>query len=173
MERGTRARRRCTPGWCSPLPPRHGLGAAWVRTPDHDHGRPRPWSTMGDWLRGTSPEGVDVDGMLAARGRVHGPLLARLAELGIDDVDVLLLQRASTLRHHPGQVAFPGGARDPDQLPDCRRLLLTRRCPFGLPKVFNWLFQLCLFPCFDSPFLKIVPRIVVSKGLTGSLKLRH
>lgn len=38
----------------------------------------------------------------------------RLDELGIGDVDVLLLQRASTLRHHPGQVAFPGGGRDPE-----------------------------------------------------------
>ncbi|MFJ6133777.1 pseudouridine synthase [Janibacter terrae] len=50
----------------SPLPARHGLAAAWVRTLDLDHGRPRPWSTMSAWLRDTSPEGVDVDGMLAA-----------------------------------------------------------------------------------------------------------
>lgn len=30
------------------------------------------------------------------------------------DLDVLLLARASTLRSHPGQVAFPGGRVDPD-----------------------------------------------------------
>ena len=30
------------------------------------------------------------------------------------DLDVLLLARASTLRSHPGQVAFPGGRTDPD-----------------------------------------------------------
>ena len=30
------------------------------------------------------------------------------------DLDVLLLARASTLRAHPGQVAFPGGRADPD-----------------------------------------------------------
>ncbi|WP_026919773.1 NUDIX hydrolase [Gordonia shandongensis] len=29
------------------------------------------------------------------------------------DADVLLLERASTLRNHGGQIAFPGGARDP------------------------------------------------------------
>jgi 8-oxo-dGTP pyrophosphatase MutT (NUDIX family) len=31
-----------------------------------------------------------------------------------DHADVLLLQRASTLRSHAGQVAFPGGATDPE-----------------------------------------------------------
>ena len=30
------------------------------------------------------------------------------------DLDLLLLARASTLRSHPGQVAFPGGRVDPD-----------------------------------------------------------
>jgi 8-oxo-dGTP pyrophosphatase MutT (NUDIX family) len=30
-----------------------------------------------------------------------------------DDVDLLLTVRASTLRHHAGQAAFPGGASDP------------------------------------------------------------
>jgi 8-oxo-dGTP pyrophosphatase MutT (NUDIX family) len=38
----------------------------------------------------------------------------RLGELGVADVDIVLLQRAATLRHHPGQVAFPGGGRDPE-----------------------------------------------------------
>lgn len=40
--------------------------------------------------------------------------VSRLADLGVDDVDIVLLQRASTLRNHPGQVAFPGGGRDPE-----------------------------------------------------------
>lgn len=30
------------------------------------------------------------------------------------DLDVLLVQRAATLRSHPGQVAFPGGRLDPE-----------------------------------------------------------
>lgn len=64
----------------SPLPARHGLGAAWVRTPDHDHGRPRPWSTMGHWLRDTSPEGVDVDGMLADERFVYDDASVLLAD---------------------------------------------------------------------------------------------
>lgn len=40
--------------------------------------------------------------------------LSRLADLEVDDVDIVLLQRANTLRNHPGQVAFPGGGRDPE-----------------------------------------------------------
>jgi 8-oxo-dGTP pyrophosphatase MutT (NUDIX family) len=33
------------------------------------------------------------------------------------DLDILLLERAHTLDSHPGQVAFPGGAIDPDESP--------------------------------------------------------
>jgi 8-oxo-dGTP pyrophosphatase MutT (NUDIX family) len=32
---------------------------------------------------------------------------------GADGPDVLLIERAATLRHHAGQPAFPGGAQDP------------------------------------------------------------
>lgn len=49
----------------SPLPPRHGLGAAWVRTPDHDRTRPSPAPTMGAWLRQKLPERVGVEELLA------------------------------------------------------------------------------------------------------------
>jgi 8-oxo-dGTP pyrophosphatase MutT (NUDIX family) len=40
-------------------------------------------------------------------------VLMLLAGTGFDDGDVLLLERAATLRSHSGQVAFPGGAVDP------------------------------------------------------------
>lgn len=49
----------------SPLPPRHGLGAAWVRTPDHDRTRPAPAATLGEWLRQKLPERVGVEELLA------------------------------------------------------------------------------------------------------------
>ncbi|MGN8246801.1 pseudouridine synthase [Cellulomonas soli] len=49
----------------SPLPPRHGLAAAWLRTPDRDPSGPAPWPTMGTWLRDRLPDDVDVTGMLA------------------------------------------------------------------------------------------------------------
>ncbi|TWS21349.1 CoA pyrophosphatase [Tsukamurella asaccharolytica] len=35
-----------------------------------------------------------------------------------EDATVLLIQRASALRQHAGQVAFPGGARDPEDADD-------------------------------------------------------
>ena len=61
----------------SPLPARHGLSAAWLRTPDRDRSRTDEWPTMGDWLRDRLPEHVDVADMLAAgalrrRGRPRG-----------------------------------------------------------------------------------------------------
>lgn len=49
----------------SPLPPRHGLQAAWVRTPDRDPHNPLPWPTMRDWLvHKLAPSPEDVDDML-------------------------------------------------------------------------------------------------------------
>lgn len=51
----------------SPLPPRHGLQAAWVRTPDRDPSSPTPWSTMRDWLvEKLAPTPEEVDELLAA-----------------------------------------------------------------------------------------------------------
>jgi 8-oxo-dGTP pyrophosphatase MutT (NUDIX family) len=44
-----------------------------------------------------------LDGIPSSRAAAHVP----------SDLDVLLLARASTLRAHPGQVAFPGGRVDP------------------------------------------------------------
>ena len=44
-----------------------------------------------------------LDGIPSSREAVNVP----------SDLDVLLLARASTLRAHPGQVAFPGGRVDP------------------------------------------------------------
>lgn len=50
----------------SPLPPRHGLQAAWVRTPDRDPLNALPWPTMRDWLvEKLKPSPEDVDEMLA------------------------------------------------------------------------------------------------------------
>jgi tRNA pseudouridine32 synthase/23S rRNA pseudouridine746 synthase len=48
----------------SPLPPRHGLSAAWLRTPDRGE-HPEAWPTMGAWLDHRLGERVDVARMLA------------------------------------------------------------------------------------------------------------
>lgn len=49
----------------SPLPPRHGLQAAWVRTPDRDPNDALPWPTMRDFLVDKlGPAGDAVDRML-------------------------------------------------------------------------------------------------------------
>lgn len=51
----------------SPLPARHGLTAARLRTPARERGVPDAWPTMGAWLRHRLPEHVDVEAMLAER----------------------------------------------------------------------------------------------------------
>ncbi len=56
----------------SPLPPRHGLQAAWVRTPDRVPGVEPGWATMRDFLVSRlGPLGADgVDRQLASGGFV-------------------------------------------------------------------------------------------------------
>lgn len=50
----------------APIPPRHGLAAAWVRTPDR--GQPLPWATLGDFLAHRLP--ADSAHRLLAAGEV-------------------------------------------------------------------------------------------------------
>jgi 8-oxo-dGTP pyrophosphatase MutT (NUDIX family) len=44
----------------------------------------------------------------------HSAVLILLAGEDLQTADVLLLQRSATMRSHAGQVAFPGGATDPE-----------------------------------------------------------
>jgi 8-oxo-dGTP pyrophosphatase MutT (NUDIX family) len=46
----------------------------------------------------------------------HSAVLIAFSGADLGDADVLLLERASTLRSHAGQAAFPGGATDPTDL---------------------------------------------------------
>lgn len=50
---------------------------------------------------------------LDGSGRHSAVLMLFASPDGVAEADVLLLQRAATLRSHAGQVAFPGGATDP------------------------------------------------------------
>jgi 8-oxo-dGTP pyrophosphatase MutT (NUDIX family) len=73
------------PGWFEPL-----------RTRVHE-------SDATTWTRLPTP----ADGRASA-------VLVLLGETDHDGPDVLILQRAATMRSHAGQPAFPGGASDPD-----------------------------------------------------------
>ncbi|WP_214406827.1 NUDIX hydrolase [Pseudonocardia lacus] len=101
--------------------------AAWELAGSHPThlrppGRPAPLhpDRTPHWLRPV----LDGIGELTAERliahRIPAPPTARRAAVliafGEDErhgPDVLLVERASTLRNHAGQVAFPGGARDP------------------------------------------------------------
>lgn len=74
------------PGWLQPL-----ASAAATITPSMlSHSLPAP------------PAAARTSAVLMLFGeQAHGP-------------DLVLIERAHTLRSHPGQVAFPGGATDPD-----------------------------------------------------------
>lgn len=50
----------------SPLPPRHGLAASWVRTPDRDPGAAAPWASMGEFLADRLATHVPVADLLEA-----------------------------------------------------------------------------------------------------------
>lgn len=53
-----------------------------------------------------------VDALRPARGARRSAVLALFGD-GRRGTEVLLVERALTLRSHPGQIAFPGGAVDP------------------------------------------------------------
>lgn len=51
---------------------------------------------------------------LPTPNQVRPPVVAPPLSTVPADLDVLLLQRAARMRHHPGQIAFPGGGIDPE-----------------------------------------------------------
>ncbi len=53
-----------------------------------------------------------------------------------DEATVILTQRASTLRKHSGQIAFPGGAIDPDDVSPEQAALREAEEEIGLPPSF-------------------------------------
>ncbi len=72
------------------------------------------------WLRPLLDEVADVDAAVLTRHRIlprpgarRAAVLMAFAEDPSHGPDVLLVERAGTLRNHAGQVAFPGGSTDP------------------------------------------------------------
>ncbi|MFT3898874.1 MAG: CoA pyrophosphatase [Gordonia sp. (in: high G+C Gram-positive bacteria)] len=74
-----------------------------------------------------------------------------------DDVDVLLLERATTLRQHSGQVAFPGGGHDDGEPYPVHTALREAQEETGLdPAGVRVLANLPSFSTLPSPF-EVVP----------------
>ncbi len=80
-------------------------------------GAPDRFERIADALAAPGRESSDYDlnpGFRQPAGRVLRPAGVLIAFLDSPSgLDVILTKRASGLRHHPGQIAFPGGKVDP------------------------------------------------------------
>ena len=84
----------------------------------------------------------------------------------VADGDVLLLQRAATLRSHAGQVAFPGGATDPEDSSATATALREAEEEVGLrPETVDVLLEL--------PALFLPPSGFVVTPVLGSWREPH
>lgn len=71
--------------------------------------------TSESWqLRGIDPATARAAAVLILFGHLDDRPAKTHSDAVPDDLDVLFVTRAGTLRSHPGQVAFPGGRIDPD-----------------------------------------------------------
>lgn len=66
-------------------------------------------------VRGVDAHALSRHRVPPAEGAPPAAVIVLFAD-GPDGPDVLLVERSDTLRHHPGQVAFPGGRADPGDL---------------------------------------------------------
>jgi 8-oxo-dGTP pyrophosphatase MutT (NUDIX family) len=64
-------------------------------------------------LRHAKPEQLSSNDPVATRIADQQAAVLVLLEDGAVGPEVVLLQRSDTLRHHPGEIAFPGGSREP------------------------------------------------------------
>jgi 8-oxo-dGTP pyrophosphatase MutT (NUDIX family) len=85
------------------------------------HGPSDGGSELPDWMRRIHDVMPDISADQLTRLRPPAGTQTRAAAVLMafsgrsrDDAHVLLLERSSTMRSHPGQAAFPGGAVDPE-----------------------------------------------------------
>lgn len=82
-------------------------------------GETLPGANLPEWLRPLAELASSVEAEQLAPTFPHPPDSARPAAVlmlfadGVVGPELLLTQRASTLRNHAGQISFPGGASDP------------------------------------------------------------
>lgn len=97
-------------------------------------------------LHGTAPGGDPLDGWIAgltpeqtSELRQHLPAQFTRAAVMVplverpDGLTVLLTQRASHLKNHPGQISFPGGRMEPDDAGPWEAAIRETREEIGLP----------------------------------------
>ncbi len=88
-------------------------------------------------VAGPGRESSDFDlnpGFRLPEGRVLRPAGVLVALLGTDSPRVILTKRSSRLKHHPGQIAFPGGKVDPEDDGVVAAALREAEEEIGLPR---------------------------------------
>jgi 8-oxo-dGTP pyrophosphatase MutT (NUDIX family) len=74
---------------------------------------PVPLAPLITALRNAKPEQLSSNDPVATRiADQQAAVLVLLKDAAVGP-EVVLLQRSDTLRHHPGEIAFPGGSREP------------------------------------------------------------
>ena len=108
-------------------------------------------------LRKAPPKSLESGGMLLKEAAVLAPLFWRG-----DEPWVYLTMRPMTMRKHPGQISFPGGARDPADLTPLHTALREANEELGIPpESVEVLGMLGAMPTVTSyyvtPFVGVVP----------------
>lgn len=108
-------------------------------------------------LKKAPPKSIEPGGMLLKEAAVLAPLFWRDGEPW-----VYLTMRPLTMRQHAGQISFPGGARDPDDLTPLHTALREVDEELGIPPdSVEVLGMLAGMPSITSyyvtPFVGVVP----------------
>lgn len=84
--------------------------------------------------RGSPSSDFDLNPQFRPSGLGHRPAAVLVAFEAGDNPRLLLTKRASGLKHHPGQIAFPGGKVDPGDADEVEAALREAHEEVGLPR---------------------------------------